>query len=593
MRARSVPLLVAGLALSVVVAGCGGSGGGGASESRPAPTVVHVSDPVNATSAWTSDHLYVVDAMISIASTLTISPGTLVKFGPGNGLQVESTGTLVANGGSAATPIVFTSLKDDTQGGDTNGDGAATAPAPGDWRGIVIRRSGSVLDHCRVAYGGSNKPYGGALYVAGVGGAPAPAVRITSCTFDHNAGGTLSDAGGATSDVRAAAVNLAGAGVGTVLTGNTFHHNDMPLVIAGTFDVDGSNVFHDPSPGATVTNQYDGIYWSGNYLTTGQRTWSNLDAPFVILQPIQVPRTASLTLASGVVVKLATDERIEADGALLAQGTAAAPIRFTSIQDDVGGDSNGDGAASAAAPGDWRGVVISTDGSVLDRCRFSYGGSAAPYSGALAVTADAAPTITNSTFAYNAGGAPDDNRAAALSLANAGPATTVTGNQFYGNDMPMVVNALVSVDGSNVFHFAPSGAATVTNTYNGIFMDKVRYSVRGDVSWSNVEVPYVIADVNFGVGGSTPSTAGTLTLAAGVVVKLQAATVTLYQGNALNVPGGASSVTFTSFKDDTLLGDTDAAAATPVTGDWQGVDVCTGGPCTWGTPVTMYYAMHP
>jgi hypothetical protein len=581
MRTRSVSLPVAALVVSVLAAGCGGGGGGGSQDSRPPPTVVHVADPVDATSTWTSDHLYVVDAMIAVASTLTISPGTIVKFGPGNGLQVQANGALVASGGSAATPIVFTSLKDDTQGGDTNGDGAATAPAPGDWRGIEIASGGSVLDHCRVAYGGNHRPYGGALYVSN-----DSAVRITSCTFDHNAGGLLTD-------TRAAAVNLGGAGVGTVLTGNTFHHNDLPLVVAGTFDVDASNVFHDPAPGATVTNRYDGIYWSGNYLTTGQRAWSNLDAPFVILQPIAVPQAASLTLAPGVTVKLAADQRVEVAGTLLAQGTAAAPVRFTSIKDDVGGDSNGDGAASAPAPGDWRGVAISADGSVLDRCRFTYGGSNDPYSGTVVVGWGAAATVTNSTFSYNAGGTPSDNRAAALNLGNAAAATTVTGNVFYGNELPMVINGLVSVDGTNVFHFAPSAAATVTNTYNGIFMDGVFHQVSGTVTWSNVEVPYVLYGAGLGIGSATPADAGTLTLAAGVVVKLQSAAITLYQGDALNVPGGASSVTFTSFKDDTLLGDTDAAAATPAVGDWTGVNVCVGGPCTWSTPVTMHYAAHP
>ena len=44
-------------------------------------------------------------------------------------------GTLISNG-TEASPVILTSFLDDTAGGDTNGDGAATTPTPEYWSGV-------------------------------------------------------------------------------------------------------------------------------------------------------------------------------------------------------------------------------------------------------------------------------------------------------------------------------------------------------------------------------------------------------------------------------------------------------------------------
>lgn len=59
--------------------------------------------------------------------------------------------------GTVAAPIVFTSIHDDTAGGDTNNNAAATLPAPFSWGGIVLRGAGNVLEHTEVRYGASGQ----------------------------------------------------------------------------------------------------------------------------------------------------------------------------------------------------------------------------------------------------------------------------------------------------------------------------------------------------------------------------------------------------------------------------------------------------
>ncbi len=569
-------LVIAALCLAVAFSGCGSGAGSSTTDNTTTPSPsVHVTADITTPTTWTHNNTYVVDNSIATSATLTIEPGTIVKFEAGAMLTAGTNGTIIADGGSASTPIIFTSIKDDTYGGDTNGDGNATA-ARGDWNYIRVTASGSVFNHCRFSYAGAIAT-GGALAITNDSTA-----TVTNCVFAHNQGGTLTD-------TRAAALNATFAGAGTVITGNAFYDNDMPLAVNGRYNLDNSNVFHYVvSAGTpTITNKYNGIFFSGNYSDlTGDITWSNTDAPYVILRELIVAAGSQLTLGDKVIVKFDTGKSIDADGTLMAD--AETGIVFTSIKDDsVGGDTNGDGAATTPLPGDWLRVQLSASGSKLNKCRFSYGGSASSW-GTVTVSNDSTATITNCTFAHNKGGTPDDNRGAALNLVEAVAGSIITGNTFYDNDMPLVINAPVDIDNSNVFHMVSNGTATVTNKYNGIFVDGNPRRVTGNVTWSNTEVPYVIYNYPLWIG--TQYVGASLTLGDNVVLKFWKTYLAVYDYSTLSQGTGNC---FTSLNDDSLRGDTwGDGATTPAQGDWTGIALYspTYGYATWGN---ILYATIP
>ena len=66
---------------------------------------------------------------VPAGSTLVIDPGQVVKFGDFGATTLTVQGTLQAQG-TAAQPIVFTSMFDDSAGGDTDNDGSKTSPNP-------------------------------------------------------------------------------------------------------------------------------------------------------------------------------------------------------------------------------------------------------------------------------------------------------------------------------------------------------------------------------------------------------------------------------------------------------------------------------
>ena len=129
------------------------------------------------------DYPYYLDGTVTIGSkvTLTIEAGVVVKSS-GSGIGVHG---ILDVQGTASQNVVFTSLKDDSDGNDTNGDSDASIPREGDSGGISIYNSENILDHCTIRYG-SGSWHDGTRWISGAVYIHQSSPTIDQCTITNS-----------------------------------------------------------------------------------------------------------------------------------------------------------------------------------------------------------------------------------------------------------------------------------------------------------------------------------------------------------------------------------------------------------------------
>lgn len=117
---------------------------------------------------WIGNRVYLVTSDIIVPSgmSLNILEGAVIKFAPNKRIVVQTGGKIFVNG-SYEKQIAFTSIKDDSVGGDSNGDANATLPSMGDWGGILLDGGSGEFRYAKFRYGGgvSGNRYGAAANV--------------------------------------------------------------------------------------------------------------------------------------------------------------------------------------------------------------------------------------------------------------------------------------------------------------------------------------------------------------------------------------------------------------------------------------------
>lgn len=298
------------------------------------------------------------DVVYHLYAPLTVPQGSTLAIGAGQVVKVDfrnSTDNLIVNGtldaqGTAAQPVIFTSYRDDTAGGDTNNNGASSG-ITGDWRNLLFTSTSTnnVLNHVEVRYAGSGS-------VAAVIADRAP----------------LTLSGGAISDAYADGLRLLGSNA--IITGVSFRNNG--LLFGGAAikaDLSSTPIISDVQ---LSNNQTNGLQLEGGTLP-GDTTWNNPAIVYVVRNEITIPAGVTLTIAPGQSVKASRfgGNVLLVAGTLDAQGTSAEPILFTSIADDTtGGDTDNSGSNTLPGAADWSGLEFTSTstGNVLDHVEVRY-----------------------------------------------------------------------------------------------------------------------------------------------------------------------------------------------------------------------------
>ena len=306
---------------------------------------ITVSTDIKAPTTWEGDKTYIIDKdNLYIYDDLTIEAGATIKIMAGGNIIIKGNGDIIANG-TKANPIVFTSVKDDNHGDDTNKDGDNTIPAAGDWGCINLNGSqNSTFTYCQFLYGGRDNSNPATVDVSSEATA-----SFSNCVFAHNSGGLLSN-------IYVGALNASNASKNTTITNCQFYGNKVPVTINAEMSVDNSNTFSNESTG----NICNGIFISGSNVTS-DISWLEDEVAFVVTaSDLEIGINTKLTLGNNVVIKFAEHSSMtvmSGEGCLVNHDGPG--VFFTSLKDDEHkGDTNGDGNETIPAEADWTGIYL-------------------------------------------------------------------------------------------------------------------------------------------------------------------------------------------------------------------------------------------
>lgn len=140
--------LISGLVATAVLISCGDNGGGN-SDPDPEPENEVRSGLITANETWTADNIYELDGRVIVDNgvQLTIEAGTIIKGREGVGQQASvliiSRGASIRAIGTAASPIIFTSVLDNIEKGQSIGTNLGREDKEL-WGGLIVLGSAPI-----------------------------------------------------------------------------------------------------------------------------------------------------------------------------------------------------------------------------------------------------------------------------------------------------------------------------------------------------------------------------------------------------------------------------------------------------------------
>ena len=474
-----------------------------------------------------SPYLLRDNTYIQSGKKLTIEPGVVVKAFAGKMLSV---GRYNAGGGdlwavgTADKGIVFTSVKDDSVGGDSNRDGGLTTPAKSDWEQLYFydlhNSNNNKLEYCTVRYSKE-----GLQFNEGEN-------TISKCNITYNTHGVWGEnLNSAPTIVNCNISNntyglyLKYTSTGFTLNSNLIRDNNYGLVCSIVPQDNGNTIVNNSiwSAGESRFVPYD-VCLTGNI--KADNTWYSSLSPYVVIGDVTIESPYLVTIEAGTTLKFDNSAYdLLVYGKLTALGEANSKINFTSNRKNP-------------AREDWGRILLDPssagydDNNKLQHCVIEYATTGVECS-------DSSPAVFDNNLVQK-------NKYGIKFEGNSDPA--ITNSNFSDNKYPIKCTA----------HIPDLSSDTVANNdYDHISLEGY---MKDSATWPLSESPYVLS------GDVTVENNRILTIEPGVTVKALALGYNIKIGR-YNAGGAGLSAVGT--KDDPITFTTNMAP--PAKGKWDGL----------------------